>query len=1211
MSTDKRIWRRGLFCALGQGFKDDATVRDGIHLRWMMNPKLGLPFKGAGRGIGLFRIYFQFEDADSLRDVDLFEVDPVKYAISSSKGNLGPGQIVTTGGRHYFLKPTDPGYLTPTWKFYTHLHEIASRPQTQGEEAQALIGYMEEIMRQLQPVTAREGTSEAFDEVAAIDLQFTSKVTKTAASATARLRQTGRRLAGKIPAALRRDIDPKAALSSVARRLSKVVEVSAGREANIYAWVKAYDKSGHLLDKDWVGLLPGSPGVSIGGMPLPQKTKMTARLRAPGIMYYTVEPVAGQPVVSEGETRWVFCENYCRSPIWQPDPKLELRFRATPGYHTAAIVKDEHYAPFLRETDWAAAADAIDELFVQDPDVQAMLTAGNTYDMYTSAKVYKEESVSDQHEPSTMHIPVMAGLMQAGIDPVMARILGLYAFIAWQAPIRRDFKVEAFFPFFTDENLDALDSELAQIRDVAGEPFFRDPADKLAGTRLCGLVLGPEVAVRPAPPTPESFTSEIYVADVPSGRYPGEADLLVNASLKIPIANDVITLSNLPVAYEVQRRMSDMPFQNVLEDETDQTDAFHKIGIVPPVFLPKKEHDVIQSPLDVRDTFSFPARKESIQHRIRAFDIFGRPSDSITGPRNDIELPCKRPLAPTNVSARAFTSDDRVHVRMEICFSVAVGQGPLEAIRKRLEIVVHGLPDDTTQAAGAAKWSGGRPALKLELDFDSAGEQLLVNSMNQGCLLLSWQGDELLRDAEPDSTCEVGFAGPPPWIEQEDNPLLDETATGLRTYCIELSLGTKSGLGPGVHLWCARLRITGQCAECEIEKHSLEPCVQTQLNIAPPPPDVLQPPLPLVPQSTYPDCFGDSYYTIDLEAFVPPSLRSQEPMLNIYKATLDRLTGNMDALVDGPYLLDQDGMGVQQAAKASRLKFQRLTREPLIYCPSTRYYRVQVPGNLEQYHVVGVIGTNPYLEEKKWDQCGVVLFKTPAPVPLPTLNLRGATTVNENGNRSARFAFDSEFPPEFLSPDHGHRVQLMRKDLTTAQPAATYVDTFDGVIEEELATPAVCTFLAEDDQMQAWHRYEYEAYLLVYSPVHGRYFRQPAGVHCELLSAGTTSASPFDIGVPAGSASSSDDGYVVQLEFLAGEFDFSLTKIRPDNSAMRLEGRFSRGRLIGLPADSYAFTAGARYQLTLRDMDPEPGSYTFRLSFGQQFVWSKKLEVAS
>ncbi len=173
------------------------------------------------------------------------------------------------------------------------------------------------------------------------------------------------------------------------------------------------------------------------------------------------------------------------------------------------------------------------------------------------------------------------------------------------------------------------------------------------------------------------------------------------------------------------------------------------------------------------------------------------------------------------------------------------------------------------------------------------------------------------------------------------------------------------------------------------------------------------------------------------------------------------------------------------------------------------------------------------------------------------------------------------------------------------------MDTFDGVIEEESATPAVCTFLAEDDQMQAWHRYEYEAYLLVYSPVHGRYFRQPAGVHCELLSAGTTSASPFDIGVPAGSASSSDDGYVVQVEFLAGEFDFSLTKIRPDNSAMRLEGRFSRGRLVGLPADSYTFTAGAHYQLTLRDMDPEPGSYTFRLSFGQQFVWSKKLEVAS
>src|SRR5690348_16348629 len=65
------LWRPSLFSTAGASFLTDATVRDGVHLRWMMDPRLGLPFEVPNRQWGGFLVYEQIGKFPALDKTDL------------------------------------------------------------------------------------------------------------------------------------------------------------------------------------------------------------------------------------------------------------------------------------------------------------------------------------------------------------------------------------------------------------------------------------------------------------------------------------------------------------------------------------------------------------------------------------------------------------------------------------------------------------------------------------------------------------------------------------------------------------------------------------------------------------------------------------------------------------------------------------------------------------------------------------------------------------------------------------------------------------------------------------------------------------------------------------------------------------------------------------------------------------------------------------
>ena len=74
-------WSPRLFAALGAGFQGDATVRDGVHLRWTLDPRMGLPTAPRDKG---FEIAFSRTKEGSIVRVDLFKPS-APYPVRSNK----------------------------------------------------------------------------------------------------------------------------------------------------------------------------------------------------------------------------------------------------------------------------------------------------------------------------------------------------------------------------------------------------------------------------------------------------------------------------------------------------------------------------------------------------------------------------------------------------------------------------------------------------------------------------------------------------------------------------------------------------------------------------------------------------------------------------------------------------------------------------------------------------------------------------------------------------------------------------------------------------------------------------------------------------------------------------------------------------------------------------------------------------------------------
>lgn len=1148
MSSFKQLWRPGAFSAVGEGFKKDAALNDGIHLRWTFDHRLGLPFERRDVQQGGFRVYQQISQPRTVLDMDLLTMPLGGVFPIRSKSTPQPGsQIHIAGDQISFQKQTNQSYLQLLWNARVRLRFLRQFFFNMPAEQREFVGYIESVVNRLYPRMGRTSAVWETSEACAVDLRYKSIGTKPPNP----------------------NIDDP------------------------YVRVKGVDRNGRVVVEDWIGFRAG------GG------SKAAAKLRAAGIAYVLAETVPGKTAPAIDEVRWMLCEDYCQAFVWPRETPFGARFNAEPGFHTPDVTKNQHYAPFANPADPDRASDIISGRFVGDADVQAMLAEPSTWKA-AQWKVHHEGGGDE----TSLALSMLQSLVGTAIDPLMAKILGLYFYA--QEPASAlfaggDIKIEASFPFFLDANLDRLETELKALAPNFNLRFLLDNARTLAGTSLCGLVLGPRIDEKPRPVMPEEFDTRVSATDIPSQIKPGRVDLLVDATIEARAAVNDLRPYAMPAGYFVERDRDGKGFEDVIAAEDTERDDFDQIRMMPPLYMPRKKRGEWTDQLVVKDNFTTVAAGTStVQYRLTAYDLFGRSSKPVEGKSELIVPPCRRPSEPANLAARIVTEGN--FLVLDMTFSLDSAIQALEAVWQSLEVTVHRLPLGQAGPAtdvAQTKWTGSLPGRKLDVTA-TPDHDLSFPPIANSCVSLSWSGDSLVRASAPETVCSAEFPAANAVLEPIDPPAMPFEETGLRSFRLRVPVGRLTTLEPDVYRWCGRLRVKGRNPETGETLYSAEPCVAAERVIPPPPPQPSRPITAGIPSATFPDTLGDSYFTLDLNEFQPLATGQ---MVNVYLTTLDRLTETPETLVDGDRLLDVAAF--RDLARSSRRPFELLTQQPLEYKPATRFYPIKVRGDLRQYHVAAVVGCNPYLQEQPWTNASIIPFTTPEPLVAPKLRYEEARPYVNKGLPTVALTFSVPVSGSLANAPQPPKIQVLRRDLSSGRNALAFVADPAGVMETTGDGESVYRFRCIDETIADWRRYEYQATLLVYAASAGQHLKsgdaavctvgaQWGGVRKALDESDTITAEP-----PA------PEWQDVTVEFASGEFDFSLTKVHEAAQVSRIEGQLRGGSLAvtnGAAEGSrlHVLESGRRYKLMLRDPNPGDGEYTFRLSFGQSITWSKK-----
>ena len=318
-----------------------------------------------------------------------------------------------------------------------------------------------------------------------------------------------------------------------------------------FLMLDALDRGGRVVDRDWVGQQPsGAP-------------KTLARLRAPGIAEVRWAAVPGQPAVQRIETKWVLSEDYCRGEGWTEAG--DYWFVADPEFHDASQVK-VHYLPFRAGFDPDKVADAIGNLLLGAPEIKELFQPGQ--DVYAMVRRSAAFAEADDARAGEMRASLLQALIASGVDPVMARILGLYGFVDAAAVDDKrlgDILIEADLPFFDQANLEAIDLRLGALLPEAGGEFFRNAGYFLEGQRLSALVLAAGLEKRPEMDKPQIQPTEMSVAVVPAQGADPVPQILVQTRTDVALDPFEVRPELTPVAYLVERQVSGQPYQNVAE----------------------------------------------------------------------------------------------------------------------------------------------------------------------------------------------------------------------------------------------------------------------------------------------------------------------------------------------------------------------------------------------------------------------------------------------------------------------------------------------------------------------------------------------------------------------------------------------------------------------------------------------------------------------
>ncbi len=1095
MVSTTSLWRPGLFAATGVGFKDDPHLTDGQHLRWHLAHQLGLPFQSRDEKRGVFRIHHRVRGASTIASLQLIGGGGgASFPVfDEAVSSSEAGLIAGADTLAFWKRPSlDLALLFLRLRGILDANPAALWSWREMEEDGVLRRYVAEVTARLAPDFVANTMLQERTDACAVDLAFSG-------------------------------IGPGA-------------PSPAGRR---FLLVDGLDRGGRIVAQDWVGQEPsGAP-------------RAVARLRGAGFASVRWTRQAGQPAVTRSQTRWVLSEDYCHGEGWLEAG--EVRFVADPGFHTPSAVK-EHYLPFRAPFDPDVVADALANFLLVTPEIKALFEPGqDVYRMATQSAGFGE---AGDARAGTMRASVLQSLVASGVDPVMARVLGLYGFIdpaTADSKRRGDIMIEAELPFFEPGNLAAIDGRLQGLLPEQDGAFFRNAAESLKERRLCALVLAVDIAPRQPVPMPEILGTLASAAVLPAQSGSPVPEILVQTRTEVKVDPLEVRPELTPVAYLVERQVLDGAFVNVSET-LGEPDILDKIGLLPAVYFPARRDAAAAEPLRIADDFVLTELgPSSVRYRIGAFDVFGRPSEAALGDPNAVEPPVLPPPPPLNPAARIVAEAGRLV--LEVDFAVNGTTPPLEAEWQRLEATVHLLPplDPVTpdpRPAGEVTWTGEVAARRLAAEVLPGN--VLAPTLAPSCVTLAWTPG-LGATEVAETVCAPLYPPPAPQLLAVDPPSASFAGTGLRSYRLRVTVGSETGLPPAAYRWAARLVIVGRDPLHGTRRDSPEACVAADWMVHPPPPAVVAPVTSAVPLSSYPDGHGESWYDLDLGAW---GLGEGE-RVNVYMTRLRRLGDAADLVSDGVL---QDRTSFEAAVRASRRPFELVNREPVQVSPGAPFYRIPVPGHLRETYVLAVLGTNAYLQERRWAEAGVALFATPERRAGPRLSFLRLTRAAP-GVAALEFAADFAEAPDAATPP---RVQLFRRDLS-AGGRLSYVGEASGtpvpVVPGSEAAARV-RFALDDAGQADWHAYEYEAQLLHHDGA--GYVRSREVAQVVARAGWDGSSAPVGAADAIEVAPGAPSGLVVTCEFDCGEFEVVLTRSLGGIVASRFAGRIRSGRVFGL-----------------------------------------------
>jgi len=1189
------LWRPNLFSAVGAGFYNDKTntLQDGNHFRWHIDPLVGLPYETHKGPVGGFYILKLKDEYPCLEQLDLHKYAGA-YPYVRSLDHKVDSDIIPSDEGFYFIKKAHGESNLAVQKMRNILNVIPIWHQIINPELKKYVDYWNVVLDKFQSDYFEVLPNYEKAEVCALQMTF-------------------KKGEGSTP--------PNDDGSSNPGCIGILTNFISEKK---YAIIKAYDKEGNLVGEDWIGHYKAN---SVNVL---NRSKHSIRITALGISKIIIEPQAGQPIYEKDKVAWVNCEDYCNAPIWDLIIEEAIRFDPREASYTPDILKNKYYNSFKKAFNW----NEVDQLWkaevINNPDVINLFEIDDkksTYDLYSHTTKLKEETPSEIGF-TEINIPLLPTLIQGAADAALASLLGLYRSVKTSLE-GRDVMIGAIPPFFEPDNLVSLYEKMIELKPDYNSPIVQEyfanflikgsshsidssfnplthineavsVNNRSKSYALGGLILCEHLAQKPkdAPKTPSAFNTVVSAIDLPDNESSNDIKLFVDSLLKIPKQAFTRNPFDIIFSYEVERNIGQTTYENAATDTI--IDPLEAIGILPSIFTPNKEKEVISD--ELRDNFKLDVPPpKTVQYRLRGYDIFCRPSSWVTGTLKDIPIPCHPPTSPTNLSSQVLVEDGKVIA--ELIVSVDHETRPFQAIQDNLEIAIHSLDLNATGVVDAIQWAGNKIARGVTVSYGGTPHYPDTTTAVLNCKSLNWAGSNLIW-TDAGNSCDASYPSSPfSFVIFVTNTMI-EADTNFRTFKLRIALGEVNSLGAGDHRWCARIRIAGHCDG--VLKYSKESCVGIKHKIVAPPPPVVQSPVSIIPESTFPDKLGDSYYSINVAPFIPTPVVGSPSMVNIYRIDLESLTDDISTLVEDNLLLAGQMPNLLDIAKASQMRYEKINDKPIEITSNPEFYRIKVPGNLETYHVVGVVGCNPEREESAWENAAIILFKTPKAVPVPKLRFIAAKIKQQSdGTLAGDVDFKANFETDVTGGIPVPKILLFRKDFHTNKSA--FVGEKIGVWN---ATELAYNFPITDTTPKSWHKYAYEANLLIGAEKHGgKFVKSKQKAIGEALAPGASGSIPLDDSFTS-SISGTATGFELSVEFLLGDFNISISKLNENLETQRYIGKINKGILTGLNDDAVlTVLPSGNYQMVWNDNDNTTGTYTIRISRGQQIPWSIKLQT--